>query len=96
MVAITHFYSVHLHIFIDCVGGVLQLTSAAEKCGVNKGLLALIHSAQYLQIQTDKMSARAPYVVPALKKHTATVIMAHGLGDSYARTSHQSVQSVSN
>ncbi|KAJ5249135.1 acyl-protein thioesterase 1 [Penicillium chermesinum] len=29
------------------------------------------------------MSAR-PYVVPALKKHTATVIMAHGLGDSGA------------
>lgn len=27
------------------------------------------------------MTARAPYVVPALKKHTATVIMAHGLGD---------------
>lgn len=26
--------------------------------------------------------ARAPFVVPALKKHTATVIMAHGLGDS--------------
>jgi hypothetical protein len=25
--------------------------------------------------------AAAPYVVPALKKHTATVIMAHGLGD---------------
>ncbi|CAI7567969.1 Phospholipase/carboxylesterase [Penicillium manginii] len=30
------------------------------------------------------MAARAPYVVPALKKHTATVIMAHGLGDSGA------------
>ncbi|KAJ5699005.1 Acyl-protein thioesterase 1 [Penicillium macrosclerotiorum] len=30
------------------------------------------------------MSIRAPYVVPALKKHTATVIMAHGLGDSGA------------
>jgi len=30
------------------------------------------------------MPARAPYVVPALKKHTATVIMAHGLGDSGA------------
>lgn len=30
------------------------------------------------------MSVRAPYVVPALKKHTATVIMAHGLGDSGA------------
>ncbi|KAH2011113.1 hypothetical protein KXV97_009532 [Aspergillus fumigatus] len=27
---------------------------------------------------------RAPYIVPALKKHTATVIMAHGLGDSGA------------
>ncbi|KAJ9298949.1 hypothetical protein DTO271G3_3191 [Paecilomyces variotii] len=30
------------------------------------------------------MSVRAPFVVPALKKHTATVIMAHGLGDSGA------------
>lgn len=29
------------------------------------------------------MSVRAPLVVPALKKHTATVIMAHGLGDRY-------------
>lgn len=30
------------------------------------------------------MTARAPFVVPALKKHTATVIVAHGLGDSGA------------
>ena len=30
---------------------------------------------------TAKMATRAPFVVPALKKHTATVIMAHGLGD---------------
>ncbi|KAF7715348.1 Acyl-protein thioesterase 1 [Penicillium ucsense] len=30
------------------------------------------------------MAARNPYVVPALTKHTATVIMAHGLGDSGA------------
>ncbi|PYI03474.1 Phospholipase/carboxylesterase [Aspergillus sclerotiicarbonarius CBS 121057] len=30
------------------------------------------------------MPPRAPYIVPALKKHTATVIMAHGLGDSGA------------
>lgn len=37
-------------------------------------LLGEIHS---------KMPARAPYVVPALKKHTATVIMAHGLGDRF-------------
>lgn len=27
---------------------------------------------------------RAPFIVPALKKHTATVIMAHGLGDTGA------------
>lgn len=32
------------------------------------------------------MSTRAPYVIPALKKHTATVIMAHGLGDRYVGT----------
>ncbi|KAE8145034.1 putative phospholipase [Aspergillus avenaceus] len=30
------------------------------------------------------MAIRAPFIVPALKKHTATVIMAHGLGDSGA------------
>ncbi|KAF2458244.1 acyl-protein thioesterase 1 [Lineolata rhizophorae] len=30
------------------------------------------------------MSARAAITVPALKRHTATVIMAHGLGDSGA------------
>lgn len=30
------------------------------------------------------MAARAPIVVPALKRHTATVIVAHGLGDSGA------------
>lgn len=32
------------------------------------------------------MSVRAPFVVPALKKHTATVIMAHGLGDRYVHS----------
>ncbi|KAI9933881.1 hypothetical protein ASPWEDRAFT_168156 [Aspergillus wentii DTO 134E9] len=30
------------------------------------------------------MPPRAPFIVPALRKHTATVIMAHGLGDSGA------------
>lgn len=30
------------------------------------------------------MSHKAPLVVPALKRHTATVIVAHGLGDSGA------------
>lgn len=31
------------------------------------------------------MTTAANYVVPALSKHTATVIMAHGLGDRYVR-----------
>ena len=30
------------------------------------------------------MAGKAPLVVPALKRHTATVIVAHGLGDSGA------------
>ncbi|KAK2791569.1 hypothetical protein FQN52_004758 [Onygenales sp. PD_12] len=30
------------------------------------------------------MASKAPYIVPALTRHTATVIMAHGLGDSGA------------
>ncbi|KAJ5732449.1 Phospholipase/carboxylesterase [Penicillium malachiteum] len=30
------------------------------------------------------MAAQAPFVVPALTRHTATVIMAHGLGDNGA------------
>lgn len=33
--------------------------------------------------QFDLMAA--PLVVPALRKHTATVIWAHGLGDRYLR-----------
>ncbi|KAL6162385.1 hypothetical protein ACJQWK_11319 [Exserohilum turcicum] len=30
------------------------------------------------------MAHKAPLIVPALKRHTATVIVAHGLGDSGA------------
>ena len=37
-------------------------------------------------IEIDRMSYRAPLVVPALKKHTATVIMSHGLGDRSVRS----------
>lgn len=37
--------------------------------------LAVLHSIAMAQL--------APLVVPALKKHTATVIWAHGLGDTY-------------
>lgn len=33
-------------------------------------------------IQAAVMAQLAPLVVPALKKHTATVIWAHGLGDT--------------
>lgn len=35
------------------------------------------------------MASRAPYIVPALTKHTATVIMTHGLGDRYASRFNQ-------
>jgi hypothetical protein len=31
-----------------------------------------------------EMAGKAPLIVPALKRHTATVIVAHGLGDSGA------------
>lgn len=37
--------------------------------------LTILHSVVMAQL--------APLVVPALKKHTATVIWAHGLGDTY-------------
>lgn len=40
-------------------------------------------SFTWLLLWQANMSTRAPYVVPALKKHTATVIMAHGLGDRF-------------
>ncbi len=32
-------------------------------------------------VARSKMSAKAALVVPALRKHTSTVIVAHGLGD---------------
>lgn len=35
-------------------------------------------------ISLFNMAGKAPIVVPALKRHTATVIVAHGLGDSGA------------
>jgi hypothetical protein len=34
--------------------------------------------------QTPKMAGRQAITIPALKKQTATIIMAHGLGDSGA------------
>ena len=37
----------------------------------------------YLTVHSIAMAQLAPLVVPALKKHTATVIWAHGLGDTY-------------
>jgi hypothetical protein len=33
------------------------------------------------------MAGKHALIVPALKKHTATVIMAHGLGDRWAFSS---------
>lgn len=45
--------------------------------------LLVVFSAQIIA-----MAQLAPLVVPAIKKHTATVIWAHGLGDSYAESLH--------
>ena len=49
---------------------------------------SLKHNPLYLLlslacVQFLAMAQLAPLVVPALKKHTASVIWAHGLGDSY-------------
>jgi hypothetical protein len=43
------------------------------------GLLLVLY-----KFQTPTMAGRRAITVPALKKHTATIIMAHGLGDSGA------------
>jgi hypothetical protein len=43
------------------------------------GLLIVLY-----KFQTPAMAGRQAITVPALKKHTATIIMAHGLGDSGA------------
>ena len=37
--------------------------------------------ASWYSAASPTMANKAALVVPALKKHTATVIMAHGLGD---------------
>lgn len=42
-------------------------------------LFVLLYTAPWSAV--SKMAGRQALVVPALKKHTATVIMAHGLGD---------------
>lgn len=38
----------------------------------------------FFKTQTPTMAGRQAITIPALKKHTATIIMAHGLGDSGA------------
>jgi len=38
----------------------------------------------FFKIQPTTMAGRQAITIPALKKHTATIIMAHGLGDSGA------------
>lgn len=42
---------------------------------------AFLAFVSWYSSQTSTMANKAAFVVPALKKHTATVIMAHGLGD---------------
>lgn len=43
--------------------------------------LALVVSSGIKVTASVKMTTAKPLVVPALKRHTATVIFAHGLGD---------------
>lgn len=38
----------------------------------------------FFKVQPTNMAGRQAITIPALKKHTATIIMAHGLGDSGA------------
>lgn len=46
------------------------------------GLIFLAFLSWYPSQRTDiTMANKAAIIVPALKKHSATVIMAHGLGD---------------
>lgn len=49
-------------------------------------ILGVIHEAETTQViigftRETIMSSAAAIIVPALKKHTSTVIVAHGLGD---------------
>lgn len=44
----------------------------------------ILSTYSHRRFDTANMANRRALIVPALKKHTATVIMAHGLGDSGA------------
>jgi len=48
----------------------------AEMLHLHKTILVLV-----ITIATLIMSTKAALVVPALRRHTSTVIVAHGLGD---------------
>lgn len=81
-------------------GGVTADNLGGRKSGVNNESLSLCQLSSLniginltAECETVKMPARAPYVVPALKKHTATVIMAHGLGDRFVSAATDRVPS---
>jgi hypothetical protein len=45
-------------------------------------LIVFLSGLSYWQyLKNSNMTAMRPLVVPAVKKHSATIIMAHGLGD---------------
>jgi hypothetical protein len=67
------------------LSGELAITPSAELWGNNRFIFSF--TLRFLFHILSKMAPRAPFVVPALKKHTSTVIMAHGLGDRYLRRS---------
>ncbi|KAL8755533.1 MAG: hypothetical protein Q9184_004775 [Pyrenodesmia sp. 2 TL-2023] len=57
-------------------------TSAVTPHGTSKLHSGAIKNPLIAILKVAVMAQLAPLVVPALKKHTATVIWAHGLGDS--------------
>jgi hypothetical protein len=61
-----------------------QTPSIAMNIYVVLATLVLGLAIVFFRIQTPTMAGRQAIVIPALKKHTATIIMAHGLGDSGA------------
>ena len=59
-----------------------RISSTTSSLSTNRSLTKLTNTLSRRSFQSLKMAK--PLVVPALTRHTATVIWAHGLGDSGA------------
>lgn len=71
--------SIHHHLFP-------QLVSPVSSCIVCALLHLRLHSASNVALKLDsnrlfRMAAPRTIVIPAVKKHAATIICVHGLGD---------------